>query len=71
MDNKQYILVNRTLGGAVDGYYDGPNKKYAGMFRLTALKQFAKRFDKLDCAEAIAAVLNKGGWNFNVEEVEY
>lgn len=68
MDNKQYILVNRTLDGRVDGYYDGPHKKHTGMFRLTAQKQFAKRFDRLDYAEARMAALNKGGWNFSVEE---
>ena len=70
MDTKRYILVNKTLDGKVDGYYDGPNKECAGMFRLTALKQFAKRFDNLDCAETRMTTLNKGGWNFSIEEVE-
>ena len=70
MDTKRYILVNKTLDEKADGYYDGPNKKCAGMFRLTAQKCFAKRFDNLDYAEACMAALNKGGWNFSIEEVE-
>ena len=62
-----YILEDRMPDGIrPTGWYGGRNKKYADMFDLTPLKEFAHVFENKTEAEKLAEQLNKSDWNFKV-----
>lgn len=48
-------------------YYGGPNKKYSDLINLT-VKKCAYKYENKDLAEEVRKNLNKGGYNFEIEE---